>query len=151
MDIEAILEIDGKITGQPSAQAWEARLAACIGRDPRGCLAAEVGGRVVGFVLGELRGWEFNIPLCGWIDVMGVDPDFQGQGVGRRLLGELLGYFREAGIGEVNALINWNEAGLVEYFRSMGFRRGEFIHLPSQASGNGSPAAVERPQEKRSS
>jgi flavin-dependent dehydrogenase/ribosomal protein S18 acetylase RimI-like enzyme len=133
-DIEAIMEIDRKITGRSDGHSWEPRLAACIARDPQGCLVAESGGRVVGFILGDIRGWEFNIPLCGWIDVMGVDPAYQGRGVGRRLVAALFEHFRRSGIQEVNALVNWNEAGLVEYFRSLGFRRGEFVHLQMSLS-----------------
>ena len=128
-DIDAIMAIDQKITGRPSQAFWQSKLASHIERAPSGCLAAESDGRVVGFVLGDIRGWAFMEPLTGWLDFLGVDPDFQGKGVGRRLIAALYEYFRTSGITHVNALIDWNDAELVEYLRSLGFRRGEFVHL----------------------
>ena len=41
---------------------------------------------MVGFVLGDVRGWEYGMPPGGWIDIMGVDPQFQRRGIGIKLI-----------------------------------------------------------------
>lgn len=128
-DIDAILKIDEKITGKPHEAYWESKVADYINRDPASCLAAEINGQVVGFILGEIRGWEFNIPMSGWLEVMGVDPDHQRKGVGKRLAEALFEYFKKSGVDTVHTMLNWNEGDLVDYFRTLGFKRGDFIHL----------------------
>lgn len=128
-DIEAILRIDEKITGRPNEAFWASKLAEYIERDPAACLAAELEGKVVGFILGDIRGWEFNIPRSGWLEIMGVDPDHRGSGIGRKLAEALFEHFKQSGVDQVHTMISWNDPHLVEYFRSLGFSRGEFIHL----------------------
>ena len=129
-DIEAVMQIDEKIKRRPTANAyWESKLADFMERDPNACLAAVDDGRVVGFILGEIRGWEVRMERSGWIEVLGVDPGSQGRGIGRQLVEALLEYFRQSGVEHVDTLLNWNDTDLVEYFRSVGFHRGDFVHL----------------------
>ncbi len=58
-DIDEVLRIDEKITGKPHAAYYESKADAYISRGPEYCLVAEHRDRVVGFVLGDVRGWEF--------------------------------------------------------------------------------------------
>lgn len=128
-DIDALMKIDEKITGKPHTSFWESKVASYLEREPGACLAAVVDDRVVGFILGDIRGWEFAIPLTGWIEVIGVDKDYQGKGIGRALIDALIEYFRQNNIEFVQAMINWNDGDLIDYLRSMGFERGEYINL----------------------
>ncbi len=128
-DIESVLRIDEKITGSKHEIYWEGVVANYIDRNPAAYLAAEINGDMVGFILGDVRGWEFNIPLSGWIEILGVDPNYQGKGIGRKLAETLLEYLRKNNIRSVHAMINWDDADLVDYFRSLGFSRGNFIHM----------------------
>jgi ribosomal protein S18 acetylase RimI-like enzyme len=135
-DVQAILRINEKTMGKKLEAYWEGKVANQIQCDPLCNLVAEVDGEVVGFVMGDTRGWEFNMPLSGWIEMMGVEPAYQGKGVGRRLLESLFAYFAGRGIESVHALISWDDSDLVDYFRSMDFKRGEFIHLQKNLSPN---------------
>ena len=128
-DTEAVLKINEKITGRPHEAQWESRIIDLLARNPLGCLVAEVDGNVAGFVLGDIRGWEFAIPKSGWIEIVGVDPDFQGKGVARALIEKLGIFFRNHNVEQVLTMVNWNDAGLVGFFRSLGFERSEFIVL----------------------
>jgi ribosomal protein S18 acetylase RimI-like enzyme len=128
-DIEAVLRINEKITGRPKEAQWESRAIDYVSRDPLGCLVAEEGGHLVGFVFGDIRGWEFAIPKSGWVDIVAVDPDFQGRGVARALIERLHLYFRNQNVERVMTMINWNDGGLVGFFRSLGFERSDFIVL----------------------
>jgi ribosomal protein S18 acetylase RimI-like enzyme len=49
------------------------------------------GGKVVGFILGDASGWEYGVPnTVGWIDTIGVHPDYQKKGIARALLMEMV-------------------------------------------------------------
>jgi ribosomal protein S18 acetylase RimI-like enzyme len=128
-DAEAVLRIDEKITGTPNEAQWESRIIDQMTRNPLGCLVAEAGGKVVGFIFGEIRGWEFAIPKSGWIEIVGVDPEYHGKGVARVLIEKLHVYFRNHNVERVMTMVNWNDPGLVSFFRAVGFERSEFIIL----------------------
>jgi ribosomal protein S18 acetylase RimI-like enzyme len=132
-DTEAVLSINEKITGHPTEAQWESRIIDALTRNPLGCLVAESEGKVVGFVLADIRGWEFAIPKSGWIEIVGVDPGYQGKGVARALIGTLGLYFRNNNVERILTMVNWNEGGLVGFFRALGFERSEFIILEKGA------------------
>ena len=131
-DIDGVLRIDEQITGRPHAAYYESRCEAYIKRAPDTCLVAEHRGHVVGFVLGEVRGWEFAAQLAGWLEVIGVAPAYQGRGVSRQLLEELFDSFRRAGVRVVNTMVDWNDGDLIDYFQAQGFARGEYVNLVHQ-------------------
>jgi ribosomal protein S18 acetylase RimI-like enzyme len=124
-DTEAILSINEKITGRPHEAQWESRMIDSLTRNPLGCLVAEANGKVVGFVLADIRGWEFAIPKSGWIEIVGVDPGYQGKGVARALIGTLGLYFRNNNVERILTMVNWNEGGLVGFFRALGEAKRE--------------------------
>jgi len=90
---------------------------------------AEMEGEVVGFMIGEIRRWEFGQPFCGWITALGTDPDHQRLGIGRRLLAELLDYYRDKDLREIRTIVEWPDGDLLKFFHSMGFVRGPFVEL----------------------
>ncbi|MBI4803424.1 MAG: GNAT family N-acetyltransferase [Elusimicrobia bacterium] len=85
-------------------------------------LAAELDGRLIGFIIGEVRAWEFGqTEKTGWINALGVDPKHRGKGAGKKLGEALLSNFRALGITRVRTLVNWYEGDLLSYFRMLGF------------------------------
>ncbi len=128
-DIDQVLRLDEKITGRPHAAYYESKCDAYIKRAPDTCLVAEHRNHVVGFVLGDVRGWEFATELAGWLEVLGVDPDYQGRGVSQLLLHACFDSFRRAGVAVVNTMVNWNDGDLIDYFQAHGFERGEYVNL----------------------
>lgn len=128
-DIDKIMKIDEKIMGKPHESFWESKVAAYLEREPGACIAAEVSGTLVGFILGDIRGWEFALPLSGWIEVIGVDKEFQGKGVGKALINALIEYFRQNNIKHIQTMISWDDGDIIDYLRSMGFERGGYINL----------------------
>jgi GNAT superfamily N-acetyltransferase len=89
---------------------------------------AEVGGRVVGFILGDIRGAEYALPLSGWIDIMGVDPEYQGKGIGHRLLEAFIQGCRSRGL-KARAIVREGDSQLQGFLTQMGFRRGELVEF----------------------
>ncbi|NIM59937.1 MAG: GNAT family N-acetyltransferase [Candidatus Aminicenantes bacterium] len=85
-------------------------------------LGAEIDGKLVGFIFAEIRLWEFGRgEKTGWIKVLGIDPEFQGRGIGHKLGETLLGHFKRKNIKKVRTLVDWYEGNLISYFRSLGF------------------------------
>ena len=134
-DADAVLRINERITGRPYEAQWASKIIDDITRNPLGCLVAEEGGEIVGFILGDIRGWEFAIPKSGWIEIVGVDPRYQGKGVARALIDTLHAYFRNNNVSRIMTMVNWNDGGLVGFFRALGFERSEFIILEKGGGG----------------
>ena len=90
--------------------------------DPLMNLGAEIDGRLVGFIFAEVRLWEFGRgEKTGWIKVLGVDPEYQGRGIGRKLGENLLSHFQRKNIKKVRTLVDWHEGNLISYLKSLGF------------------------------
>ncbi|MDT7603225.1 MAG: hypothetical protein QOF61_1222, partial [Acidobacteriota bacterium] len=128
-DIDEVLRLTSEITDKPHAAYYASLCDAYVKRSPDTCFVAEATGRVVGFVLGDVRGWEFGAKLAGWLEVIGVEPAYQSRGVSRALLDELFDGFRRAGVSVVNTMVNWNDGDLIDYFRANGFERGDYLNL----------------------
>ena len=75
-DLDAIVEIDRKVLGKVRRDFWRKKIEPHNPRHPMSGLVAELEGKVIGFIVGEVSGWEFGIPeTVGWISTIGVDPD----------------------------------------------------------------------------
>lgn len=128
-DIDEVLRLNELITGREPAAYYASKCAEYVARSPDTCLVAEHAGRVVGFALGDVRGWEFAQKLAGWLEVLGVDPGYQNRGVSRALLDDLFAGFRRAGVSAVNTMVDWGDGDLIDYFRANGFERGDLVNL----------------------
>jgi len=130
-DLDAIVEIDHKVLGKTRRDYWKQKIELPNPRYPLSCLVAEIEGKVIGFIVGEVSGWEFGIPeTIGWISTIGVDPVYQHRGVARRLSEEFISNLKAIGVTNVYTLVNWNDWDLLTFFRSMGFTRGgDMINL----------------------
>ena len=101
--------------------------------DPMMSLGAELDGNIVGFIIGEIRIWEFGIgEKTGWIRILGVDPDFQGRGIGRKLGEALLEHFERRGIKRVRTMAEWYTGDLISFFKSLGFNMLNMIPLEKE-------------------
>jgi len=93
-------------------------------------LVAEVEGEVVGFILGDVSGWEFGVPeTIGWIDTIGVDPIYQKKGLATALAHELIKNLKAFEVKTIYTLVSWNDWDLLQFFHAMGFTRGDMINL----------------------
>jgi len=129
-DLEAIVEIDRKVLGKTRRDYWK-KIELPDPRYALSCLVAEIDGKVIGFIVGEVSGWEFGIPnTIGWITTIGVDPSYQHRGVARRLSEEFIKNLKAIGVTIVYTLVNWNDWDVLKFFHAMGFKRGgEMINL----------------------
>ena len=121
-DIGGITSLDEQLGGQYRPEVWERRIGYYLRRDPEALVVAEAGGRVVGFMLGEVRSGEFGLEEpTGWVEVLGVDPGFRGQAVGRRMAEQMLNHFRQSGATTVRTLVDETMGDIGEFFTRLGF------------------------------
>src|SRR5262245_5953613 len=122
LDIDALIRIDEKISGLYRPEVWEARVGYYLRRDPESSVVAEADGRVVGFMLGDVRSGEFGLEEpAGWIEVLGVDPDHRGRAVGRRMAETMLEHFRQQGARSVRTLVDERMGEVARFFDALGF------------------------------
>lgn len=131
-DLDAIAEIDFKVgkTGTRRYPYWRAKIEDLEGTSSSCSLVAEYDGKVVGFILGMVSGWEFGVPnTVGWIDIIGIDPAYQHRGVATTLFKTVLEKFKKEGAQHIYTLVQWDDWDLVSFFKAVGFSRGELINL----------------------
>lgn len=128
-DVAAVSAIDAAITGIPKPDYWRRAFARYGDHPQRHFLVAETAGRVIGFIIGEERAWEFGSPPCGWIFAIGVDPASRLAGVGSRLFGEICKAMRRNGMSTVRTMLARDDALNMAFFRSQGMMSGPFIQL----------------------
>jgi ribosomal protein S18 acetylase RimI-like enzyme len=142
-DLDAVVEIDKRVLGKERRDFWKRKMA-YAGIYPRPALVAELEGKVVGFILGYVSGWEFGVPdTVGWIDTLGVDPTFQRRGIGRELFNALIDIFKNSGrqgtletegrevegVNVVFTMASWGDWDLLRFYHAMGFKKGEMLNL----------------------
>ncbi len=129
-DLEAIVKIDEKVLGEQRGDYWERKLALMNDKSSQVSLVAEIDNRVIGFIFGDVSGWEFGVPnTIGWIDTIGIDPDYQKKGLATSLAHELINHLKAFGVKIIYTLVSWNDWDLLQFFHAMGFARGDMINL----------------------
>ena len=131
VDLDQVVAIDKTVTGVEKRAYWHAvfRRYAGNGQAGREFLVADAGGRVAGFVIGEVRDWEFGSPPCGWVFGIDVRPDMRLAGVGTRLLAAICERFRRSGVQTVRTMLARDNTLVLSFFRSQGMMAGPFIPL----------------------
>jgi ribosomal protein S18 acetylase RimI-like enzyme len=128
-DLDAVAAIDISLLGKDRREYWEFKLErAEMSGVPS--LAAELNGKVIGFLLGSASGWEYGIPEnIGWIDTLGVVKEWQGRGVSQLLFNEIYSMFKKVGVDTIYVFVDWKKWDLLKFFNKMGFQRGDMINL----------------------
>jgi ribosomal protein S18 acetylase RimI-like enzyme len=129
-DLATVVAFDAETTGVEKAAYWKERFAWYVGghRD-RFFLIAEHAGAPVGFVVGEVRAWEFGSPPSGWIFAINVKPSGRLHGVGSVLFDAICARFRKAGVTHVRTMLAKDAQLVMSFFRSQGMMAGPFIEL----------------------
>jgi len=126
-DLPQLIELDKKITGKERSPSWPQKVSSHFQTyDLSLCFVAEEGDRIRGFILGNIRGAEYGLPLGGWIDIMGVDPEYQGRGIGRRLAEAFTEECQLRGI-KARVMVRQGDERLQGFLVRLGFRRGDLI------------------------
>jgi len=130
-DLAPVIAIDTEVTGLAKPAYWRGifRRYADSAKAGRHLLVATASGEVVGFIIGEVRDWEFGSPPCGWVFGIDVRPGARLAGVGTKLLAAIVKAFRRSGVATVRTILARENALVLSFFRSQGMMAGPFISL----------------------
>ncbi len=130
-DLGQIIAIDAKITGLEKTDYWYELFHRYGGGRTRQrlFLVAETGDAIQGFIIGEVRDWEFGSTPCGWVFGLSVLPSARLHGVGARMLDAICEGFRRAGVSKVRTLLSRDNGLVLSFFRSQGMMAAPFIPL----------------------
>lgn len=130
-DLDAVIEIDAMVTGIEKRDYWNSlyrRYGEAVATGQH-FLVAMTGDEVTGFVIGEVRDWEFGSPPCGWVFAIDVRPDARLAGIATQLLKAICDGFMKAGVSKVRTMLSRDNTLILSFFRSQGMMIGPFIPL----------------------
>ncbi len=122
-DLDAVVEIDRRITGRSRRVFFERRLKAALA-DPTGFIvvAVDTADTCSGFAIARLQSGEFGDQRrVAVLDVIGVDPAHHGAGVGALLLEGITATMKRHGVGELRTQVDWHDRELIGFFAAAGF------------------------------
>jgi len=135
-DVPLVSALDAEVTGLAKPDYWrdvferygERRL------DERFFLIAEIVGQdrrdpILGFIVGEVRAWEFGSQPCGWVFGFSVEPEARLKGVGTSLFDEIAAEFKRAGVDRMRTMVARDNHLHMTFFRSEGMMAGPYIQL----------------------
>lgn len=131
-DLPAVIRIDTIYTGTEQRAYWAQLFRDFLGPSPdrtRVGLAAEIEGELAGFLLGDVRAFEFGSEPCGWILEVGVDPAYTRHGVASALLGDAVERLRASGVSTIRTMVKRNDVPVLTFFRTNGFAGGPYVQL----------------------
>lgn len=129
-DLDRIIEIDIKVLSRERPDYWKMKIELVEKRPQISAFVAELDGKVVGFIIGGASRWEYGVPEnIGWIDTIGVDPDYQRKGVAKILFKEMSRHLKTVGIDTVITFVTRRDWLMLKFFNRLGFQRGDMINL----------------------
>jgi ribosomal protein S18 acetylase RimI-like enzyme len=147
-DIAHVIALDERVTGLAKPKYWHEVFAHYGKRrsDDRLFLVAEPRDAkprfpVLGFIIGEVRAWEFGSEPCGWVIALSVDPRARLQGLGQTLFGAIAQEFKNAGVGKMRTMVARDNRLHLMFFRSQGMMAGPYIQLEKELDEDAAPAS----------
>lgn len=133
-DIDVIIAIDEVGPAEEKPAYWRGIFDHYVrgGKKDRVFLVAEAAGSVVGFIVGEVRAWEFGSPPCGWVFALGVSPEARGAGIAKRMFEEICRRLSQANVSTVRTMVDRSNKITLSFFRSQGLRSGRYIELEKE-------------------
>ena len=130
-DLHDVIAIDAEASGLEKIDYWYELFHryGSRARQQRFFLVAEAAGAAQGFVIGEVRDWEFGSPPCGWIFGIAVRRESRLGGIGTALLEGILDCFRRAGVTKVRTITGRDNNLVLSFFRSQGMMAAPFMPL----------------------
>ncbi len=143
-DLQRVIEIDEAITSKAKGDYWQDLFTRYgDGRSDQGFFlvarttdGTDAASRVVGFIIGEVRAWEFGSQPCGWVFAEGVDPEARLGGAGTVLFKAIKNRFQATGVTKLRTMIARNNHLMMAFFRSQGMMAGRYIQLEMDLDGS---------------
>jgi GNAT superfamily N-acetyltransferase len=135
-DVPLIVRLDRKVTGLAKPRYWR-EVFEQYGRQRRQrrfFLVAEsrvrrAADHLLGFIVGEVRAWEFGSEPCGWVFALSVEPTARLHGVGEALFNAISLEFKRAGVEKMRTMVARDNMLHMLFFRGEGMMAGPYIQL----------------------
>lgn len=133
-DLDAVIALDQWAPEEVKPAYWSNVFDHYVRRDKndRHFLVAEASKTVVGFIIGEVRAWEFGSPPCGWVFALAVSPSSRQGGIGQLMFEEISKRLKQAGVTTVRTMVDRDDKLTLSFFRSLGLCTGKYIELEKQ-------------------
>ena len=123
-DLEAVIEVDRKVTGRKREEYFKLKLKQALSdTGVMISLAAELEALFVGFLLARVYYGEFGtLDPVAVLDTIGVHPDFQRRGVAAALVNQLRSNLLGLGIPRLQTEVSWDTPDMFAFFQGEGFK-----------------------------
>lgn len=91
-------------------------------------LIAEDEGKVAGVIVGTIDGSR------GYFYRLAVEPEYQGRGIGRKLVEALEKRFCQKGVTRIFIMVNQDNTSVVPFYHSLGYEVKEYITLSKKVT-----------------
>ena len=128
-DLDRVSSIECRITGHSRKGFLEKRFAAAV-ESPDGFIACAAvrDEKLSGYAIARIQEGEFGAQdAVAVLDVIGIDPDAQGKGIGKALLAEMERRMKARGIETLRTQVDWGSPPMIRFFSST-----EFLLAPAQ-------------------
>ncbi len=130
-DLGQVIAIDAEVTGIEKVDYWYELFHRYGSRTlkQRFFMVAARGPEIVGFIIGEVRDWEFGSPPCGWVFGLSVKPAARLDGIATLMLDTICAGFARSGVKKVRTLLARDNGLVMSFFRSQGMVAAPVIAL----------------------
>src|SRR5262245_10263662 len=120
-DIQSVLELWRQADATPGVTDTADDLRRAIADSPTHVLVAEVGGRIVGSIIGTFDGWRGNIYRGAG------HPDCRRKGIARALVAEVETRLTHQGAKRITALVEKDHTWAMNFWEAVGYRVDERV------------------------
>lgn len=137
-DIAQVIAIDERVTGLAKPTYWKDAYERYGKHRPRegfffvATPADQRTGRILGFIIGEIRAWEFGSAPCGWVFAISVDPSARLYGIGQAMFAAISEEFRRAGVTKMRTMVARDNQLTSLFFRGEGMMAGPYLQLEKE-------------------
>ncbi|AJE03536.1 GNAT family N-acetyltransferase [Geobacter pickeringii] len=132
-DLEAVIALDDTTPVAEKQAYWNGIFEHYVNCGHNGChfLVAEISDKFVGFIVGEVRAWEFGSTPCGWVFALSVSSRHRKMGVGQRMFEEICKCLKAAGAAAIRTMVERDNKLTLSFFRNQGLSSGRYVELES--------------------
>jgi len=97
-------------------------------------LVGVMAGRLVACVMAGYEGHR------GWLNYLAVAPEYQRRGLARTLVNEAERRLQAAGCPKINLQVRTTNAGVIEFYRCLGYKVDDVVSLGKRLASDDAPA-----------